>query len=38
MEERLLEMEERGLMERLEWQKERITMEREIEMLRRRLR
>ncbi|XP_039675391.1 NLR family CARD domain-containing protein 3-like isoform X5 [Perca fluviatilis] len=31
-------MEERGLMERLEWQKERITMEREIEMLRRRLR
>ncbi|XP_039675385.1 NLR family CARD domain-containing protein 3-like isoform X4 [Perca fluviatilis] len=28
MEERLLEMEERGLMERLEWQKERITMER----------
>ncbi|XP_039675370.1 NLR family CARD domain-containing protein 3-like isoform X2 [Perca fluviatilis] len=38
MEERLLEMEERGLMERLEWQKERIAMEREIEMLRRRLR
>ena len=31
-------MEERGSMERLEWQKERITMEREIEMLRRRLR
>ncbi|XP_078101629.1 LOW QUALITY PROTEIN: protein NLRC3-like [Sander vitreus] len=31
-------MEERGLMERLEWQKERITMEKEIEMLRRRLR
>ncbi|KAF1371405.1 hypothetical protein PFLUV_G00278670 [Perca fluviatilis] len=29
-------MEERGLMERLEWQKERIAMEREIEMLRRR--
>ncbi|XP_039675515.1 NLR family CARD domain-containing protein 3-like isoform X9 [Perca fluviatilis] len=28
MEERLREMEERGLMERLEWQKERITMER----------
>ncbi|KAF1393412.1 hypothetical protein PFLUV_G00015440 [Perca fluviatilis] len=28
MEERLLEMEERGSMERLEWQKERITMER----------
>ncbi|XP_035855356.1 NACHT, LRR and PYD domains-containing protein 3-like [Sander lucioperca] len=38
MEERLLELEERGLMERLEWQKERITMEKEIEMLRRRLR
>ncbi|XP_035857510.1 NLR family CARD domain-containing protein 3-like [Sander lucioperca] len=38
MEERLLEMEERGLMERLEWKKERIAMEREIEMLRRRLR
>ncbi|XP_031136138.2 uncharacterized protein LOC116036702 isoform X3 [Sander lucioperca] len=38
MEERLLEMEERGLMERLEWQKERIAMESEIEMLRRRLR
>ncbi|XP_035857433.1 NACHT, LRR and PYD domains-containing protein 3-like [Sander lucioperca] len=38
MEERLPEMEERGLMERLEWQKERIAMEREIEMLRRRLR
>ncbi|XP_039675271.1 NLR family CARD domain-containing protein 3-like [Perca fluviatilis] len=38
MEERLLEMKERGSMERLEWQKERITMEREIEMLRRRLR
>uniref|UniRef100_A0A8C9Y1E0 NACHT domain-containing protein n=1 Tax=Sander lucioperca TaxID=283035 RepID=A0A8C9Y1E0_SANLU len=31
-------MEERGLMERLEWQKERIAMEGEIEMLRRRLR
>ncbi|XP_078101538.1 uncharacterized protein LOC144514228 isoform X4 [Sander vitreus] len=38
MEERLLEMEERGLMERLEWQKERTAMERENEMLRRRLR
>ncbi|KAF1393403.1 hypothetical protein PFLUV_G00015320 [Perca fluviatilis] len=38
MEERLVEMEDRGLMERLEWQKERIAMEREIEMLRRRLR
>ncbi|XP_035857504.1 NACHT, LRR and PYD domains-containing protein 12-like [Sander lucioperca] len=38
MEERRLEMEERGLMERLEWQKERIAMESEIEMLRRRLR
>ncbi|XP_039675142.1 NACHT, LRR and PYD domains-containing protein 12-like [Perca fluviatilis] len=38
MEYRLLEMEKRGLMERLEWQKERIAMEREIEMLRRRLR
>uniref|UniRef100_A0A8C9Z580 Uncharacterized protein n=1 Tax=Sander lucioperca TaxID=283035 RepID=A0A8C9Z580_SANLU len=38
MEERLLEMEERGLKERLEWQKERIAMESEIEMLRRRLR
>uniref|UniRef100_A0A8C9ZNC1 NACHT domain-containing protein n=1 Tax=Sander lucioperca TaxID=283035 RepID=A0A8C9ZNC1_SANLU len=33
-----IEMEERGLMERLEWQKERIAMESEIEMLRRRLR
>ncbi|XP_078100322.1 LOW QUALITY PROTEIN: NLR family CARD domain-containing protein 3-like [Sander vitreus] len=31
-------MEERGLMERLEWQKERTAMERENEMLRRRLR
>ncbi|XP_035859378.1 NLR family CARD domain-containing protein 3-like [Sander lucioperca] len=31
-------MEESGLMERLEWQKERIAMQREIEMLRRRLR
>ncbi|XP_035857409.1 protein NLRC3-like [Sander lucioperca] len=38
MEERRLEMEERGLMERLEWKKERIAMESEIEMLRRRLR
>ncbi|XP_039632677.1 NLR family CARD domain-containing protein 3-like [Perca fluviatilis] len=38
MEEMLLEMEERGLMERLEWQKERLAMESEIEMLRRRLR
>ncbi|XP_028430230.1 NLR family CARD domain-containing protein 3-like [Perca flavescens] len=38
MEEKLVEMEERGLMERLEWQKERIAMEREIEILRRRLR
>ncbi|XP_078101461.1 uncharacterized protein LOC144514136, partial [Sander vitreus] len=38
MEEKLPELEERGLMERLEWQKERITMEKENEMLRRRLR
>ncbi|XP_034724314.1 NLR family CARD domain-containing protein 3-like isoform X2 [Etheostoma cragini] len=38
MEERLFEMEKRGLMERLEWQKERTAMEREIEMLRRRSR
>ncbi|XP_028429865.1 NACHT, LRR and PYD domains-containing protein 12 [Perca flavescens] len=38
MEERLGEIKEKGLMERLEWQKERIAMEREIEMLRRRLR